>query len=157
MQNENNMTAKEASDYSRMVAVEWGEANADLLTCFDGPTVNQSLFGLFATTHHAAQPIHYDELSRAFLRLYDGGVLIPEFPIQGVAGECLQEMRTRFSPAPTSSQPTTATVPSDPNDYSRMTQSQADAISGTDSRRLYRLNPSFRKRMDHLWAAGGVR
>jgi hypothetical protein len=155
-QNENGMTAKEASDYSRMVAVEWGEDNADLLTCFHGETLNQGLFGLFATTHHATQPIYYGELSLGFLRLLDSKVLIPEFPIQGVADEQLQAMRDRFTPAsePTPSAQASAT---DPNNFSKMTLAAFDAISTQDSRRLYKSNPSFRKRADYLWQTGGNR
>jgi hypothetical protein len=154
MQNEIGMTAKEASNYSRLVAEDWAETNADLLTCFNADGVNNGLYGFFATTHHAAQPIHYGELSLGFLRLLDSKVLVPEFPIQGVAAEQLQDMRARFSPTsnPTSTPSSAATT--DPNDFSKMSLADFNALATTDARRLYKSNASFRKRADFFWGGG---
>jgi hypothetical protein len=153
MQNEIGMTAKEASNYSRMVAEEWAESNSDLLTCFAAEQINKGLFGLFASTHRDTQPIHYDELSRGFLRLYDSKVLIPEFPVAGIAGEQLTEMRHRFLPAsePT---PSTQAATTDPNNFSKMSLADFNALATTDARRLYKSNASFRKRADFFWGGG---
>ncbi len=94
------MTVREAAEYSRIVAAEWGSDFADLLTAFNANQVNKSLFGLFASTHRENQPVRYDELSRGFLRLYDSKVLVPEFSLAGIPEEQLQTMREKAAYVP---------------------------------------------------------
>lgn len=135
---------------SKFTTEEWAEDFADTLTCFPGDSVNKALFGYFATTHHQDEPIHYDQLCRGFLDLLDRHILVPDFR-SDLASEQISDMRARFAPDTIPAQPP---PPRDPGDFSAMTKVEFDRIPTSDSRRLYRINPSFQRRADYFWNGG---
>lgn len=92
------MTAKEAMKWSRVWATEFGDANADLLTCFPSERVAAVLLAQAATEKRRNEVCELSDIARWFLSAYDRKLFVPDFPLTALAQEQLDELRTKFGP-----------------------------------------------------------
>jgi len=104
------MTAKEAMKWSKIWATEFGDANADLLTCFPSQRVAEVLLAQAATEKRENEVCELSDIARWFLSAYDRKLLVPDFPLSQLAQEQLDKLRAKFGPkTPVQPQPAAPT------------------------------------------------